>query len=71
MSKPLYPHIRVRMKERDANAFEIISKVSSSMRGHRVDHSEIDWFMSAAMSGSYADLKSVCRRFVKFQEGAR
>lgn len=71
MQTPLYPQIRVHMNERDANAFEIINKVSSSMREHRVDHSEVDRFMSAAMSGSYADLKSVCRRFVKFQEGAR
>ncbi|MCO6387476.1 hypothetical protein [Aliihoeflea sp. 40Bstr573] len=71
MSIPLYPDIHVCMEERDATAIKMINKVSASMHEHGLGRTEITQFMSEALSGSYANVKTVCHRFVNFQEGPR
>jgi len=62
--KPRYPEVQVRLVGEDGNAFAIIARVSSALRGHGCDRETIGKFRSEAMSGDYDNLLRTCMQWV-------
>lgn len=60
-----YPHIKVKLVGTDGNAYAIMAKVREALRRGKVDQSEIDNFLTEAMSGDYNHLLCTCMRWVE------
>lgn len=50
MTKPLYPHIDVKLAEQDVIAYTVISKTARAMRRAGVSKGEIDHYRAEAVS---------------------
>lgn len=59
-----YPEIEVRLVGKDGNAFAIIARVASALRGHGCDRDTVAQFRSEATSGDYDNLLRTCFAWV-------
>jgi hypothetical protein len=59
-----YPEIEVRLVGEDGNAFAIIARVASALRGHGCDRDTVAKFRSEATSGDYDNLLRTCFAWV-------
>jgi hypothetical protein len=64
MNTPRFPNIRVKLINRDGNAFSIIGRVTKTMRRSGVSEEEIGLFREEAMSGSYDTLLKTVMKWV-------
>ncbi len=61
---PKYPKIKVRLTNRDGNAFAILGRVKAAMDKAKVPKHEINQFLKEAMSGDYDRLLQTCCKWV-------
>ena len=61
---PKYPNVKVKLVGKDGNAFAILGRVQTAMHKHRIAKSEIDAFVTEAMSGDYDHLLATVVRWV-------
>ena len=62
-----YPNIKVKLVGRDGNAFAIMGSVKTALRKAKVPSTEIDQFLTEAMSGDYNNLLRTCMDWVDVQ----
>lgn len=62
--EPKYPHIRVKLTERDGDAFSILNHVRSALKAASIPSDEIRRFTDEAISGTYTELLATCVKWV-------
>ena len=65
LSQVRFPYIKVRLSDRDGNAFAILGAVSSAMRKAGCEDNEIAEYMSSATAGDYDHLLQTTMRWVE------
>jgi hypothetical protein len=59
-----YPNVKVKLTGKDGNAFAILGRVRVALKKAKVPQTEIDAFLSEAMSGDYNNLLCTCMKWV-------
>jgi hypothetical protein len=59
-----YPNVKVKLVGKDGNAFAILGSVRVALKKAKVPQTEIDAFLSEAMSGNYDNLLQTCMKWV-------
>lgn len=60
---PKYPHITVRLTERDGNAFAILGRCRRAAENAQLPEEEIEQFLTEAMAGDYDHLVQTAMRW--------
>lgn len=62
-----YPEVKVKLSERDGNAFAILGRVRRALENHGISQEEIKQFTDEATSGNYDHLLRTCCGWVDVQ----
>lgn len=65
--EPIHPEITVKIEDDNYSGFAIVGIICREMKRAGIKESEINYFRSEAMSGSFEVLLQVCMKYVTIE----